>query len=95
MSNVPKCNAKINGRNVYSSGLLEVGYGIMGFLGTLIYGSLFLFFLFVFYFSKSVTVLMLCILFLILAIRDWYLMWRGGCAAPERPCINNAGLKLV
>ena len=94
MSSVPSCNANINGRDVYSSGLSAVGNGIMGFIGTYVYGSLFFLLLLIYLFSQNIAVLIFCIIFFILAIRNWYIMWSGGSGAPERPCINNAGVQL-
>ena len=94
MSSIPRCNANINGREVYSSGFSAVGNGIMGIFGTMIYGSLFLLLLFIYLFSQNIAVLIFCIIFFLLAIRNYYIIWSGGSGAPERPCINNTGVQL-
>jgi hypothetical protein len=92
MSNIPNCNAILNGRNVYLINPFSyILYWIFDLFGLYVFGGLFVLFVTIYAFSKNIVILVFSIIFLILAIRSWYLYKYGRNSVSERPCKNSSG----
>jgi len=88
MSEIPKCNLTVNGREIYSSGAANVGGAIGGFFGIIINGILSIILFIVYLISKNNIVLAFTICAVISFIYSYYQMTSGSKNLPERPCIN-------
>ena len=92
MSNIPNCNAIVNGRDVYQvSFISSIKNMLFDTVGVYVFGCLFVLFLTIYAFSKNIVILVFGILFFIIAIINWYLLRYGGNNVSQRPCKNSRG----
>jgi len=97
MLDIPNCNGVVNGNEVYISnndGASYIFHILFDVVGLYIWSSLFVLFIIIYAFSFNTVLLVFALIFLLLAVRCWYLMWWGGNSLPQRPCKNLSGIVL-